>query len=97
MSGHRRKTHQHDKVCLAGTKEIKNVMLFLQDHDVSTTHAVKIYKTYGKDSIEIVKTNPYRLADDIWGIGFKTADTIAAKMGFDKESVVRCGVVFYIL
>lgn len=44
-------------------KEIKNVMLFLQDHDVSSAHAVKIYKAYGKDSIEIVKTNPYRLAD----------------------------------
>jgi exodeoxyribonuclease V alpha subunit len=71
-------------------KEIKNVMLFLQDHGVNTSHAVKIFKTYGNDSIEIVKTNPYKLADDIWGIGFKTADTIATKMGFDKESFVRC-------
>ncbi len=71
-------------------KEIKNVMLFLQDHGVNTSHAVKIYKTYGNDSVSIVKTNPYKLADDIRGIGFKTADKIAAKMGFDKESFVRC-------
>ena len=71
-------------------KEIKNVMLFLQDHGVNTSHAVKIYKAYGNDSVSIVKTNPYKLADDIRGIGFKTADKIAAKMGFDKESFVRC-------
>jgi exodeoxyribonuclease V alpha subunit len=70
-------------------KEIKNVMLFLQEHQVSATHAVKIFKTYGAESIQIVKDNPYRLADDIWGIGFKTADTIAMKMGFDKEGYPR--------
>ena len=70
-------------------KEIKNIMLFLQGHDVSTAHATKIFKTYGSDSIRIVKENPYRLADDIWGIGFKTADTIAEKMGFDHEKYVR--------
>lgn len=70
-------------------KEIKNIMLFLQSHDVSTSHATKIYKTYGNDSIKVVQENPYRLADDIWGIGFKTADTIAGKMGFDHEKYVR--------
>ena len=70
-------------------KEIKNIMLFLQGHDVSTSHATKIYKTYGNESIEIVKQNPYRLADDIWGIGFRTADTIAEKLGFDHEKYVR--------
>ena len=70
-------------------KEIKNIMLFLQSHDVSTTHATKIYKTYGKDSVKIVQENPYRLADDIWGIGFKTADTIAAKLGFEHERYER--------
>jgi exodeoxyribonuclease V alpha subunit len=77
-------------------KEIKNVMLFLQSHGVSTAFAVKIYKTYGNDSIEIVKTNPYRLADDIWGIGFKTADKIALQMGFEKNSLERCrsGIVY---
>lgn len=70
-------------------KEIKNIMLFLQGHDVSTSHATKIYKAYGNESIEIVKQNPYRLADDIWGIGFRTADTIAEKLGFDHEKYVR--------
>src|SRR5665648_46567 len=77
-------------------KEIKNVMLFLQSNGVSTAFAVKIYKTYGNDSIKIVKTNPYRLADDIWGIGFKTADKIALQMGFEKNSFERCrsGIVY---
>ena len=71
-------------------KEIKNVMLFLQSHDVSTSHAARIYKAYGKDSISVVNENPYRLADDIWGIGFKTADTIAMKLGMEKEKYARC-------
>ena len=70
-------------------KEIKNVMLFLQENGVSTSYAAKIYKQYGNDSIPTVKDNPYRLADDIWGIGFRTADQIAQKMGFDKNSFVR--------
>ena len=70
-------------------KEIKNIMLFLQSHDVSTSHATRIYKTYGNESIQVVQENPYRLADDIWGIGFRTADTIAQKMGFDHEKYER--------
>ncbi|NJD03962.1 MAG: ATP-dependent RecD-like DNA helicase [Ruminiclostridium sp.] len=77
-------------------KEIKNVMLFLQSNGVSTAYAVKIFKTYGNDSINTVKTNPYKLADDIWGIGFKTADKIARQLGFDKNSYERCrsGIIF---
>jgi exodeoxyribonuclease V alpha subunit len=71
-------------------KEIKNVMLFLQSNGVSTAYAVKIYKAYGNESINIVKTNPYRLADDIWGIGFKTADKIARQLGFNSNSFERC-------
>ena len=70
-------------------REIKNVMLFLQSHDVSTTHAAKIYKTYENDAIAIVTENPYRLADDIYGIGFVTADTIAQKLGIDKDAPHR--------
>ncbi len=73
----------------AEQKEIKNIMLFLQGHDVSTAHATKIYKQYGAESIDVVRENPYRLADDIWGIGFKTADTIASKLGFEKDRYVR--------
>lgn len=71
-------------------KEIKNIMLFLQSQGVSTAFAAKIYKTYGDDSIAIVKENPFKLADDIWGIGFKTADTIAEKLGFEKFGFARC-------
>lgn len=70
-------------------KEVKNVMLFLQDNGVSTSYAAKIYKQYGNESIDKMKENPYRLADDIWGIGFKTADQIAGKLGFDNQSFVR--------
>lgn len=73
----------------ADQKEIKNIMIFLQGHGVSTSHATKIYKTYGNDSVKTVQENPYRLADDIWGIGFKTADTIASKMGFGHEKYER--------
>ncbi len=71
-------------------------MLFLQGHDVSTSHATKIYKTYGNDSIKVVQENPYRLADDIWGIGFKTADTIASKLGFGHEKYerLRSGILY---
>lgn len=77
-------------------KEIKNIMLFLQGHDVSTSYATKIYKTYGNESIQVVQENPYRLADDIWGIGFRTADTIASKMGFghDKYPRLRSGLLY---
>ncbi len=70
-------------------REIKNVMLFLQSHNVSTSHATKIYKTYQNEAIPIVTKNPYRLADDIYGIGFVTADTIAQKLGIDKNDPHR--------
>ena len=77
-------------------KEIKNIMLFLQGHDVSTSHATKIFKTYGGESISVVQENPYRLADDIWGIGFRTADIIAEKMGFghDRYARLRSGLLY---
>jgi len=79
-------------------KEIKNVMLFLQSSGVSTAYAVKIFKTYGNESISVVKNNPYRLADDVWGIGFKTADKIAQQLGFDQKSVERCrSGILYVL
>ena len=76
--------------------DIKDVMVFLQGNGVSTAYAAKIYKTYGKESIDKVKANPYCLADDIWGIGFKTADSIAEKMGYGKnderDQLVDAGV-----
>ena len=86
------------KISWQEQKAIKNIMLFLQSHEVSTSHATKIFKTYGSESIAIVKENPYRLADDIWGIGFKTADSIAQKMGIDKGKFVRLrSGIFYTL
>ena len=77
------------KEAWAAQREIKNVMLFLQSNNVSTAHAVKIYKTYESDAIPIVRENPYRLADDIYGIGFKTADTISQNLGIAPESPHR--------
>lgn len=71
-------------------KDIKEVMVFLQGYGVSTAYAAKIYRQYQKDSIKTVKENPYQLADDIWGIGFKTADSIASKMGYGNSDPRRC-------
>lgn len=71
-------------------KDIKEVMVFLQGYGVSTAFAAKIYRKYEKESIAKVKENPYQLADDIWGIGFKTADGIASKMGYEKNDPRRC-------
>jgi exodeoxyribonuclease V alpha subunit len=80
----------------AEQKAIREVMLFLQGHGVSATYAVKIYKTYGDESIKVVETDPYRLAKDIWGIGFKTADRIAQNMGFAPDSAprLRAGLLY---
>lgn len=70
-------------------QEIRNVMLFLQSHNISTLFAVKIYKTYGNDAIEIVRDNPYRLAADIYGIGFFSADKVAVSLGLSQDSPQR--------
>ncbi len=65
---------------------VREIMVFLQGHGVGTARAVRIYKTYGDDAIGIVKQNPYRLAHDIRGIGFKTTDELAGRLGVDKSS-----------
>ncbi|MFO7602090.1 MAG: ATP-dependent RecD-like DNA helicase [Candidatus Desulfacyla sp.] len=79
-------------------KEIRDVMLFLQGHGVSSGYAAKIFKQYGSRSIQVVKENPYRLATDIFGIGFVTADRIAEKLGFDKDSRLRAEAgILYVL
>lgn len=70
-------------------QEIRNVMLFLQSHNISTLFAVKIYKTYGNEAIEMVKSNPYRLAADIYGIGFFSADKVALSLGLAQDSPQR--------
>ncbi len=70
-------------------KDVREVMLFLQGQGVSSAYAAKIYRQYGKDSIRVVKENPYRLATDIFGIGFLIADRIASQLGVPKDSALR--------
>ncbi|MDU2065336.1 MAG: ATP-dependent RecD-like DNA helicase [Sporomusaceae bacterium] len=70
-------------------KKIKEIMLFLYSNGVGTSKAVRIYKTYGDKAISLIQENPYRLAQDIYGIGFVTADTIAQKIGVEKNSLIR--------
>lgn len=71
-------------------REISHIMLFLQEKGISTTYAVKIFKQYGTRAIDLIIENPYRLAEDIWGIGFKMADDIAQNMGMRHDSPKRC-------
>lgn len=79
-------------------KEIRDVMIFLQAHGVSSGYAAKIFKEYGNKSIAVVKENPFRLATDIFGIGFVTADSIAEKLGFPKNSDQRIEAgILYVL
>lgn len=70
-------------------KEISAIMIFLQERGISTTLAIKIYKRYGNQSLAILNENPYRVADDIWGIGFKTADKIAQQLGIELNAPAR--------
>jgi exodeoxyribonuclease V alpha subunit len=78
----------------ADQKVIRSIMVFLHAHGVSTSRAVRIFKTYGQGAIEIVQENPYRLAQDIRGIGFLSADTIAQKIGIAKDSPCEPRPVF---
>jgi exodeoxyribonuclease V alpha subunit len=73
----------------AEQKIVREIMVFLQSYGVGSSRAVRIYKTYGNEAVSKVSENPYRLALDIHGIGFKTADTIALKIGIPKESLIR--------
>ena len=77
-------------------KAIKNVMLFLQSHGISTSLAIKIYKQYKDDSLQIVQTKPYQLVQDIHGIGFKTADKIAQALGLahDDPARIEAGIAY---
>src|SRR5579864_3424158 len=73
----------------AEQKVVREIMVFLHSHGVGTARAVRIYKTYGGDAVQVMSENPYRLARDIRGIGFKTADAIAMKLGIEKAAMVR--------
>ena len=73
----------------AEQKIVREIMVFLHSHGVGTARAVRIYKTYGADAVQVMTENPYRLARDIRGIGFKTADAIAMKLGVEKSALIR--------
>jgi exodeoxyribonuclease V alpha subunit len=73
----------------AEQKVIREIMVFLQSHGLGTSRAVRIFKTYGDEAIVKVSENPYRLALDIHGIGFKTADTLAQRLGIPQDSLIR--------
>jgi exodeoxyribonuclease V alpha subunit len=79
-------------------KGVRSIMVFLQSYGIGTARAVRIYKQYGDNAIELVKSNPYRLTTDIWGIGFKTADDLATRLGLPKDSPLRArAAVRYVL
>jgi exodeoxyribonuclease V alpha subunit len=80
----------------AEQKVVREIMVFLHEHGVGAARAVRIYKTYGADAVQVMTENPYRLARDIRGIGFKTADAIAMKLGIEKTAMirVRAGISF---
>jgi exodeoxyribonuclease V alpha subunit len=73
----------------AEQKAVREIMVFLHSHGVGAARAVRIFKTYGADAIQVMTENPYRLARDIRGIGFKTADAIAMRLGIEKTALVR--------
>src|SRR5204863_7047980 len=73
----------------AEQKAVREIMVFLHSHGVGTARAVRIFKTYGSDAVQVMTENPYRLARDIRGIGFKTADSIAMKLGIEKTAMIR--------
>ena len=73
----------------AEQKIIREIMVFLHGNGVGTARAVRIFKTYGADAVQVMSENPYRLARDIRGIGFKTADAIAMRLGIEKIAMIR--------
>ncbi len=74
---------------IAAQKHVQEVMVFLQGHGVTTAAAARIVKRYGRDAINVVRANPYRLAHEVWGIGFRTADSIAEKLGIARDAPER--------
>ena len=80
-------------------KDLRQAMIFLQQYGINTTLAVKIYKTYGQEIYGILKENPYRMADDVEGVGFRTADEIASRVGIrtDSDFRIRSGIQYVLL
>ena len=90
------KRRQEIKKSWEKQKSVRRIMVFLHQHGISTARAVRIYKTYGDESIKKLRNNPYRLSHDLHGVGFKTADAIASKLGinFDDLSRIEAGLHF---
>ena len=90
------KRRQEIKKSWEKQKSVRRIMVFLHQHGISTARAVRIYKTYGDESIKKLRNNPYRLSHDLHGVGFKTADVIASKLGinFDDLSRIEAGLHF---
>lgn len=89
VEGIGRKKRERIRQSWAEQKSVREIMIFLHSHGISASRANRIYRTYGADSIAVLRQNPYRLAADIWGIGFKSADKIAMNLGIPAQSVVR--------
>ncbi len=96
VEGIGRKKREQIKNAWNEQKAVREVMIFLHTYGVTTSQANRIHRAYGDNAIARIKENPYRLANDIWGIGFKTADKIALKLGIPEQSIVRAraGVVY---
>ena len=89
VDGIGRERRQRIKDAWAEQKVVRDIMLFLHAHGLGTNRAVRIYKSYGSDAIELIRADPYRLARDIHGIGFHSSDTVAEKLGLEADSLLR--------
>lgn len=89
VDGIGRERRQRIKEAWAEQKVVRDIMLFLHSHGLGTNRAVRIYKTYGEEAVELIRADPYRLARDIHGIGFHSADAVAEKLGLEADSLLR--------
>jgi exodeoxyribonuclease V alpha subunit len=89
VEGIGRERRQRIKEAWAEQKVVRDIMIFLHAHGIGTNRAVRIYKTYGSDAVDLIRNDPYRLARDIHGIGFHSADSVAEKLGFEADSLLR--------
>lgn len=96
VAGLGRKLVAKIKEAWQGQQDVHNIMVFLQSHNIPASYAVKIYKTYGSDALQVVKENPYRLTEDIWGVGFRIADQIAVSVGLPThdQGRIKGGLLF---
>lgn len=89
VEGIGRERRQRIKDAWAEQKVVRDIMLFLHSHGLGTNRAVRIYRTYGEEAVELIRADPYRLARDIHGIGFHSADAVAGKLGLEADSLLR--------